>query len=94
YLLHVGFRQSFMVFGHFVYMLEVELKCIGVCMYINVCVCMYICGCPTYLELMRQLMETMKERLEKMKRTMRQQRAKLHIIRICITLLISSDNNS
>ncbi|CAF2076472.1 hypothetical protein BRARA_A02627 [Brassica rapa] len=43
---------------------------------------------------MRQLMEKMKERLEKMKRTMRQQRAKLHIIRICITLLLSSDDNS
>ena len=46
--------------GHFVYLLEVGLKCIDrcgivvsyvltcmsacVCMYINVCACMYICG--------------------------------------------------
>ncbi|CAH8261571.1 unnamed protein product [Arabidopsis lyrata] len=45
-------------------------------------------------KLMSQLMEKMKERLEKMRRTVRQQRAKLHIIRICITMLLSSDDNS
>ncbi|XP_019057576.1 PREDICTED: uncharacterized protein LOC109116492 [Tarenaya hassleriana] len=64
-------------------------ECICICNY----VCIYICVSPGFLGLMRQLMESMKERAEKLKRSVRQQRAKLYIMRVCITMLLCWDDN-
>ncbi|XP_023641364.1 uncharacterized protein LOC111831457 [Capsella rubella] len=76
-----------MVFGHFVY---------SVGGFAQVYKCGIVASSFVFLETLmsRQMMEKMKEKLEKMKRTMQQHRAKLHIIRICITMLLSSDDDN